>query len=272
MVFRKGLVGGLHYKVHYCADADTRLITDCHATTGSAHEGPLLPERIDHLCHRLGLDVNEVIADRGYGRGPTYTALRQRGIRGYIPLHNANLGRGKQTPETFQYQKRQDRYVCPAGHYLYPCEKWEHGVLKRYQITGGHCRSCPRQSRCLPDNQKQRARFIYRSPQQQEINRVRKRQTTPAFTNKMREQRWKIEGLFAEAKQFHGLKRVRFRGLSKVQIQAYMTAITQNLKRLVTRHFWLFYSCVYRIVTKMQSLTAKSTLQIYFSQISIHSL
>lgn len=48
------------------------------------------------------------------------------------------------------------------------------------------------------------------------------------------ERSWKIEGLFAEAKAHHGLLRVKYRGLSKVQIQFYMTAMVQNFKRLAT--------------------------------------
>ena len=51
---------------------------------------------------------------------------------------------------------------------------------------------------------------------------------------------WKIEGLFAEAKQYHGLARAKYRGRQKVQIQAYLSAIAQNLKRLVA----LFYYCL----------------------------
>jgi hypothetical protein len=44
---------------------------------------------------------------------------------------------------------------------------------------------------------------------------------------------WKIDGLFAEAKDNHGLARAKYRGRAKVQIQAYLTATVQNLKRLV---------------------------------------
>ena len=36
-----------------------------------------------------------------------------------------------------------------------------------------------------------------------------------------------------EAKQLHGLSRAKYRGRSKVQIQAYLCAIVQNLKRLL---------------------------------------
>ena len=53
------------------------------------------------------------------------------------------------------------------------------------------------------------------------------------FRERASERMWKCEGLFAEAKQLHGLSRAKYRGRSKVQIQAYLYAIVQNLKRLL---------------------------------------
>ncbi len=41
------------------------------------------------------------------------------------------------------------------------------------------------------------------------------------------------EGFFAEAKQSHCLSRAKYRGRPKVQIQAYLSAMAQNLKRLL---------------------------------------
>lgn len=46
--------------------------------------------------------------------------------------------------------------------------------------------------------------------------------------------RMRVEHLFAEAKECHGLGRARYRGLQKVHWQALWTAIVQNLKRLAT--------------------------------------
>lgn len=93
---------------------------------------------------------------------------------------------------------------------------------------GGHCRLCPRRTDCLPESAKSRARFVYRSPHQHEIDKVRARQETKAFISKMILRKWTIVGLFAEAKQFHGLRRARYRGLQKVSIQSLMTAMAQE--------------------------------------------
>ena len=236
------------YKAHFSADADSRMITDCHATTGARHACPILPERIAYQRDALSLSIEEVIADRGYGRGPTYAQLREQKIRHYMPLHDPRTGRGKLTPSDFKYERRQDRYRCPEGHYLYPYKKTEHGSVRRYRVTGGHCRDCPMSGSCLPDNQKFRARFVYRGIYQDEVEAVRRRQSTATFRQRLVERQWKIEGLFGEAKQNHGLRRARYRGLSKVQIQFFMIAIALNCKRVVklSELFQLIYFILQR--------------------------
>ena len=102
------------------------------------------------------------------------------------------MGQGKFTPKSFRYDRCRDQYICPEGHKLTPYEKMDHGHIKRYRITGGHCRKCAQQSDCLPDTQKHRARFVYRSPHQSEIDQVRKRQQTQAFIAKMIHRKWAI--------------------------------------------------------------------------------
>ena len=65
------------------------------------------------------------------------------------------------------------------------------------------------------------------------FDEVQLQMNEPNFREKISERMWKCEGLFAEAKQNHCLARAKYRGRSKVQIQAYLFAIVQNLKRLL---------------------------------------
>ncbi len=245
LVSRPGVHKRLCYKAHFSADADSRMITDCHATTGARHECPILPERIEYQRDKLALPIEEVTADRGYGRGPTYAQLREQKIRHYIPLHDPNTGRGKLTPSNFTYDRRNDRYRCPEGHHLYPYDKTERESIRRYRVTGGHCQHCTRSTSCLPDGQKFRARFVYRGIHQDEVEAVRRRQSTAKFRQRLVERKWKIEGLFGEAKQNHSMRRTRYRGLSKVQIQFFMTAIALNCKRVVIN------LCILRLIVLM---------------------
>ncbi len=64
-------------------------------------------------------------------------------------------------------------------------------------------------------------------------NSHRELQQTKAFALSQR-LRIRIEHIFAEAKEHHGLRRSRYRTLPKQQEQANLTATVQNLKRLVS--------------------------------------
>lgn len=44
--------------------------------------------------------------------------------------------------------------------------------------------------------------------------------------------RWRVEGVHGEAKTWHGLARPVRRGLDNMRIQAFLTAVAINLKRL----------------------------------------
>jgi hypothetical protein len=55
---------------------------------------------------------------------------------------------------------------------------------------------------------------------------------TPQYQAGLKE-RYKIEGKFGEAKQGHGLGRCRYLGKFGFAVQAFMTAIMLNLKRIV---------------------------------------
>jgi hypothetical protein len=74
---------------------------------------------------------------------------------------------------------------------------------------------------------------VLRPVDQDVFDEVQLQMNEPKFRQKISERMWKMEGLWAEAKQNHCLARAKYRGRAKVQIQAYLCAIVQNLKRLL---------------------------------------
>src|SRR5262245_856472 len=141
-----------------------------------------------------------------------------------------HLGEGQLSRRDFAYDRNHDRYRCPQNHYLYPYEKLDHRLIKRYRIVGGYCRQCPVKETCLPEKHKHRARFVYRSPHQDASDRIKRRQTTPYFKHQLRERQWQAEGLFGEAKEYHCLRRAKYRGLRKMQIQFSLLSFRVNLR------------------------------------------
>ena len=131
------------------------------------------------------------------------------------------------------YEKEHDRFRCPQGKYLTPTPAI-YDNHKRYASSPEDCRVCPQASTC-PARSKppSHQRFVLRSLDQDLFEHVQSKMEEPQFGKKLAERMWKIEGLFAEAKQNHCLSRAKYRGRSKVQIQAYLCAMVQNLKRLL---------------------------------------
>ena len=77
------------------------------------------------------------------------------------------------------------------------------------------------------------AKRLQISLHQELFNHVQQSMTKSVFLKRLGERFWKMEGLIAEAKNRHGLKRAKYRGRSKMQIQAYVISTVQNIKRLV---------------------------------------
>ncbi len=229
LVNRQGYPRKLYHKAHYCVDAKSRVITDCYVTTGACHETNVITQRIQYQQERFGLPVEEVIADVGYSSGKNYQFFEEHQIRSYIPTAKFRLTPGKQVADegSFKYDPNKDIYTCQAGHALYP--KPAVGATKYYHIKEAHCNSCQWQASCYIGKHHT---GLCRNEHNAAIERVRRRQSSQVFKQRMIERSWKIEGLFAEAKERHGLRRAKYRGTKKMQIQAYLTGTVQNLKRL----------------------------------------
>src|SRR4051812_40541238 len=99
----------------------------------------------------------------------------------------------------------------------------------------GTCNACPltaRRTDCANGRQ------VKRSFEEAYLDRVRSSYATVAHQKAMRTRQVWVEPLFAEAKDWHGLRRFRLRGLEKVNGEALLIAAGQNLKRLLSWRSW----------------------------------
>ncbi len=77
-----------------------------------------------------------------------------------------------------------------------------------------------------------------RSVDEAYLDRVRAYHATEAYQKAMRKRKVWVEPLFAEAKEWHGLRRLRLRGLMNANIQGLLIAAGQNLKRFLAATGW----------------------------------
>ena len=204
------------------------------------HDSQPYLEQLQRVRDRHKIRIREAIADRGYGSAAIIRAVQQQGIEATIPLWSGRVGNSKYLTGELVYEKEHDRFRCREGKYLTPNPAISENH-KRYVSSSADCRDCPQTSTCPARTRGQSPqRFVLRNLDQDLFEEVQARMRDPTFGEKMSERMWKIEGLFAEAKQNHCLARAKYRGRAKVQIQAYLSAIAQNLKRLVALfYYWL---------------------------------
>jgi len=242
---KSGEYKALNYKTHHMIDADSRVIVDCHITTGADSETKTVLERVEAVKNNFNITPKEVIADRGYGSGENLSELKNKNIKTNIPLWNNRIGKSFwKEMEGFNYDEEQNQMTCPEGH-LMNTIKTRDPESNTFSLSTKICKDCPLKEKCFSDNNKKQNRKTVRISIYQSIyNEVKNQSFTSEFVGKMRERMWKMEGIFAEAKSHHGMRKARYRGRGKLQTQVYIISTVQNLKRLALTFLWLIKSII----------------------------
>jgi hypothetical protein len=135
--------------------------------------------------------------------------------------------------------------MCPEGH-LMNTIKTSDPDSSTFTLKKIVCKTCPLRDKCFSENQKKqdRRKIVKISRYQSIYNEVKNQSSTNEFVGKMRERMWKMEGIFAEAKSHHGMRKARYRGRRKLQTQVYIISTVQNLKRLAMTLLLLIRSII----------------------------
>ena len=101
-----------------------------------------------------------------------------------------------------------------------------------YRAKARTCEACSLRSGCTTSKL---GRQILRHFDEAYVDRVKSyRGTFFLYEKALRKRRVWVEPLFAEAKDWHGMRRFRLRRLEKANIEALLIASGQNVKRLLT--------------------------------------
>ena len=99
-----------------------------------------------------------------------------------------------------------------------------------YKAPKGSCAACPFREQCTPSG---RERTVGRSWGQDFVDRTAGLLAKPIGKQRLIERKTYVEGAFGLAKELHGLRRTRFKGRWRVQIQVWLTAAAMNIKKAV---------------------------------------
>jgi transposase len=231
--------GGTHlgYQVHYVIDGGKRrIIVGVLVTPGEVIENQPMLDLIFRARFRWRLHPRQVTGDTKYGTIENIAALETAGIRAYVPLPNWEEQYEVWSASHFRYEPEADQYRCPQGTILQRVGEVQRSTGRQlYRASAPVCNACPVKAQCTTSTH---GRTVYRHIGEEYLERVRSYQETPAYQKALRKRQVWVEPLFAEAKDWHGMRRFRLRRLWRVNCEALVIAAGQNLKRLLQRRGW----------------------------------
>lgn len=227
---REGKPDGFHFLDHRTCDDKHNLITDVHVTPGNVNDSTVYLDRLQYQLDRFGYELEAVALDSGYHTPYILKTLIGKGLFAVVSYRKPGGKKGLYRKSKFQFDALNNQFTCPQGHVL------------RYRTTGRTgfrsyisdpkvCSGCPDLSKCTQSNKHQK--IIERHVWQSFIDQVKLNRDSDAGQYMKRKRSETIERSFADAKQLHGYRYARFRGIEKVESQALMTAIAQNIKKMV---------------------------------------
>jgi transposase len=226
----------LGYQDHSLVDGGrARSIVHAFVTPGDVAENTVLLDQLRRTMFRRKLRPRRVIADATYATTTNIRTLEDAGMQAYVPLPEWDTSSSHFKRAAFTYDPTENVYRCPQGELLHLRWTDRKGEQCVYRARASACHACPVKEQCTTSTQ---GRLLRRSFDEEDLERVRAYADTPALQKAMRKRSVWVEGLFAEAKQWHGLHRFRLRGLANVNIQALLVAAGQNLKRWLRATGW----------------------------------
>lgn len=236
---KKKSTGWVGYKVHFTegCDADQpHLLLEVTTTASTTSDGEVLEHIHEHLAEKQARPSQHLV-EKGYVDAENIAKSQQN--------HQIDLV-GPALPDTSWASKSAERLdqsqfsmnwetksaICPAGQ---KSRDWGHipdrhgkpSLRIRFPLPA--CRSCPLHAQCTPVAAKV---LILRPDQQsfQALQNARKRQETPEF-RALYAKRAGIEGTVAQAVRTCEIRRSRYIGLNKLNLQAFLTATSINVLR-----------------------------------------
>jgi transposase len=256
---RDGKPKGFFYLDHRTVDGRHAIITDTHVTPANVHDSVPYLGRLDRQRERFNFNVRAVGVDAGYAAAAITQGLEERSIYGVIGYRTPTHRDGYFYKREYRYDEKLDVYICPNGQLLSYRTTNREGY-RQYHSDPDKCRNCPVRHKCTQSSNATKVvtRHVWESSRermdQHRLSRVGKR------IYKRRKET--VERSFADAKQLHGHRYARMRGLNKVQQQCLLAATAQNIKKIA-----LMLS---RNGSKMPLPAIQSLLSAYIHQLRLY--
>jgi len=220
-------------KVEVATEPTSELIVDIADVPAPGSDGQYLAATVARVEQHAGVEVERVIADGAFGSGPNRAWCAEREphpIDLVAPL--AQPSDPSVHKSAFQIDLTAHQATCPQGHTVAgragPEEPGRSTWL--FPFRREVCQACPLFTQCV--HSQTTGRTVRTTPYENYLQTARRRQGTAEFQEIYRT-RARVERKQAELVR-HGIRRTRYVGQAKRQLQRLWTGAVVNLKRLFT--------------------------------------
>jgi transposase len=226
---RDGKPTGFFYLDHRTVDGVHALITDLHVTPANVHDSQPYLERLERMKHRFGFDIGAVGLDAGYFTPAICKGLEERDIYGVIGYRRPTHREGYFYKRDYAYDRQRDAYVCPNGQAL-PYRTTNRAGYREYASDPARCAGCGMKGQCTQSANG--VKVVTRHVWEDFKEAVDAHRLTDTGRTLYKRRKETVERSFADAKELHGHRYARYRGLAKVRAQCLIAAACQNMKKI----------------------------------------
>ena len=221
------------YKMEYMLTTDGRLITAVGVHNGAYVDGNDF-RRLYDLTTNAGINIDAVYGDKAYFRKKILDIANGDGATAYIPVNACSY---QINEDLFSYNKDSDQWICKQGNrtvskQVKTSNRKDRGKYTTYEYVfeKEECVGCPFRDECIK-KARTKAKKLQVGENTAEYYEYSQFAKTEEFSEEYKK-RAAIEWKNAELKRFHGLARAKGYGLRSVTLQAKLTALAVNLKRI----------------------------------------
>ena len=226
---RDGKPKGFFYLDHRTVDGKYNIITDSHVTPANIHDSRVYLDRLDYQRQKFGFSVKHVGLDAGYMTAHICNGLVDRDIFGVIPYRAKPHRKGTFYIKDFRYDKEKNVYICPNGLEL-RYRTTNRGGNREYVSDGTVCATCEYLSKCTSSQSHQRV--ITHHVWHDSVEAIYSNRLSDKGKKIYSRRKETVERSFADAKELHGHRYARMRGIAKVFEQCLLSAAVQNMKKI----------------------------------------
>ena len=220
------------YKMEYIMTT-SGLITAVDVHDGAYMDGEDF-DRLYEITKKCGIDVEALFGDKAYFKKAILDKLSEDGAKAFIPVSHSAY---RIDEDLYSYNKDSDQWVCVRGNRTVSrktvkSNRKDRGETTNYKYTfdKAECAGCPLREECIK-KAGTKAKILMVGTNTAEYYEHSQWAKTDEFIEEYKK-RAPIEGKNGEMKCFHGLDRAYGFGLGSVTVQAKLTAIAVNLKKI----------------------------------------